>query len=258
VVNSPNDPTDRAPGGGALSLRVARRRRRFASRHPAQEGVRKAPRTHSPREHDEAEERGHCRIPGGALLLDTPGIRELRVWTLDDGLDQAFPETHELAQGCLRACVSQRGKAFWSRSQTMRSWSGNWSALGRQLQRVDLSPRQSVRRALQPAARTGLPISVATPTSRTALPSAAGTKRLSLVKTSPSLVTATDTEDRVCKIRGVSPPEPVIPSRRRTRRGTGTGGVNIVNPISNPSLRDPSKPCDHVIAGTIRSVAPSG
>lgn len=40
------------------------------------------------------------RIPGGALLLDTPGIRELRVWTLGDGLDQAFPEIHDLAEGC--------------------------------------------------------------------------------------------------------------------------------------------------------------
>lgn len=144
-----------------------------------------------------------------------------------------------MRQGRLRACVSQRGKAFWLRSKTMRSWSGNWSALGRQLQRVDLSPRQSVRRALQPPARTGLPISVATPTSRTALPSAAGTKRLSLVKTSPSLVTATDTEDRVCKIRGISTSEPVIPSRRRTRRGTGTGGVKHCEPDFKPLAPGP-------------------
>jgi len=40
------------------------------------------------------------RIPGGALLLDTPGIRELRVWVLDGGLDRAFPDIEELAQGC--------------------------------------------------------------------------------------------------------------------------------------------------------------
>jgi ribosome biogenesis GTPase len=40
------------------------------------------------------------RIPGGALLLDTPGIRELRVWLLDDGLNRAFPDIEELAQGC--------------------------------------------------------------------------------------------------------------------------------------------------------------
>jgi ribosome biogenesis GTPase len=40
------------------------------------------------------------RIPGGALLLDTPGIRELRVWALEEGLDHAFPDIEELSHGC--------------------------------------------------------------------------------------------------------------------------------------------------------------
>lgn len=40
------------------------------------------------------------QIDGGALLLDTPGLRELRVWDLDAGLEQAFPDIEELAQGC--------------------------------------------------------------------------------------------------------------------------------------------------------------
>lgn len=40
------------------------------------------------------------QIPGGACLLDTPGIRELRIWTLDHGLTGAFPEIEEYAQGC--------------------------------------------------------------------------------------------------------------------------------------------------------------
>jgi ribosome biogenesis GTPase len=39
-------------------------------------------------------------IPGGALLLDTPGIKELRVWALEEGLQQAFPDIEELAHGC--------------------------------------------------------------------------------------------------------------------------------------------------------------
>ena len=39
-------------------------------------------------------------IPGGALLLDVPGIRELRVWDLDDGLHLAFPDIDELAKAC--------------------------------------------------------------------------------------------------------------------------------------------------------------
>ncbi len=40
------------------------------------------------------------RIEGGALLLDTPGIRELRLWSVDEGLDRAFPEIEELARTC--------------------------------------------------------------------------------------------------------------------------------------------------------------
>jgi len=40
------------------------------------------------------------QIEGGALLLDTPGIRELRLWSVDEGLDRAFPDIEELARGC--------------------------------------------------------------------------------------------------------------------------------------------------------------
>lgn len=40
------------------------------------------------------------QIPGGALLLDTPGLRELRVWELAEGLGRTFPEIEELAAGC--------------------------------------------------------------------------------------------------------------------------------------------------------------
>jgi ribosome biogenesis GTPase len=39
-------------------------------------------------------------IPGGACLLDTPGLRELRVWTLDDGLVKAFPDIEAYAESC--------------------------------------------------------------------------------------------------------------------------------------------------------------
>lgn len=40
------------------------------------------------------------QIPGGALLVDTPGLRELRVWDLGHGLDRAFPGIEELALAC--------------------------------------------------------------------------------------------------------------------------------------------------------------
>lgn len=40
------------------------------------------------------------RIPGGALLLDTPGMRELRVGVLSEGLKEAFADIEEFAEGC--------------------------------------------------------------------------------------------------------------------------------------------------------------
>ncbi len=39
-------------------------------------------------------------MEGGALLLDTPGIRELRLWSVEEGLDRAFPDVEELARAC--------------------------------------------------------------------------------------------------------------------------------------------------------------
>jgi len=40
------------------------------------------------------------RLAGGALLLDTPGMRELRLWEVEAGLVGAFPEIEELASDC--------------------------------------------------------------------------------------------------------------------------------------------------------------
>ena len=38
-------------------------------------------------------------IPGGGLVLDTPGMRELQLWA-DDGVDQTFTDVAELGGGC--------------------------------------------------------------------------------------------------------------------------------------------------------------
>jgi ribosome biogenesis GTPase len=39
-------------------------------------------------------------LPGGALLIDTPGMRELGNLSVDGGIDQTFAEIVELAMGC--------------------------------------------------------------------------------------------------------------------------------------------------------------
>ena len=39
-------------------------------------------------------------LPGGALLLDTPGLRELGTWDAEEGLGETFVEIEDLARGC--------------------------------------------------------------------------------------------------------------------------------------------------------------
>jgi ribosome biogenesis GTPase len=39
-------------------------------------------------------------LPGGALLIDTPGLRELQLWDAAEGLEQAFSDIEELSAQC--------------------------------------------------------------------------------------------------------------------------------------------------------------
>jgi len=39
-------------------------------------------------------------LPTGALVLDTPGLRELALWITDSGLGQTFADIEQLAEGC--------------------------------------------------------------------------------------------------------------------------------------------------------------
>jgi len=40
------------------------------------------------------------RLPGGAMLIDTPGLRALALWDADEAIGEAFGEVEELAQAC--------------------------------------------------------------------------------------------------------------------------------------------------------------
>jgi len=45
-------------------------------------------------------------LPGGGLVLDTPGMRELQLWTNDEGLAHSFSDIEELAKQCrFRDCT---------------------------------------------------------------------------------------------------------------------------------------------------------
>jgi ribosome biogenesis GTPase len=39
-------------------------------------------------------------LPGGGMLIDTPGLRGIGVWQADDGLSKTFADIEELALGC--------------------------------------------------------------------------------------------------------------------------------------------------------------
>jgi ribosome biogenesis GTPase / thiamine phosphate phosphatase len=39
-------------------------------------------------------------LPGGALLIDTPGVREFQLWESDEGMDEVFADIAALAAGC--------------------------------------------------------------------------------------------------------------------------------------------------------------
>src|SRR5437773_8313854 len=41
-----------------------------------------------------------CALPGGALLMDTPGLRELQLWDAAEGVSQAFADIDSLAGQC--------------------------------------------------------------------------------------------------------------------------------------------------------------
>lgn len=39
-------------------------------------------------------------LPNGAMLIDTPGMREIQLWSVDEGFGEAFPEIEQLAGNC--------------------------------------------------------------------------------------------------------------------------------------------------------------
>ncbi len=50
------------------------------------------------------------RLPSGALMIDTPGLREVALWRADSGLGQAFPEIEQLARECRFPNCSHRSE----------------------------------------------------------------------------------------------------------------------------------------------------
>jgi len=60
-------------------------------------------------------------LPSGGLIMDTPGMREIQIWSADDGLDATFADIRALAQGCrFRDCSHQSEPGCRVRSAVAR------------------------------------------------------------------------------------------------------------------------------------------
>ncbi|MCC6349401.1 MAG: ribosome small subunit-dependent GTPase A [Candidatus Eisenbacteria bacterium] len=96
-------------------------------------------------------------LPGGALLLDTPGMRELQLWGDESGLGEAFPEIAELARRCrFRDCRHEREPgcevlAALERGELDAERHASWAKLQREL--AWLAARQDARARSEAASK---------------------------------------------------------------------------------------------------------
>ena len=60
----------------------------------------RAVRAHDSRGRHATTNRELIVLPSGALVIDTPGLRELQLWDVAGSIDAAFPEIDALAPGC--------------------------------------------------------------------------------------------------------------------------------------------------------------
>ena len=82
-------------------------------------------------------------LPSGALVLDTPGLREVALWVSDSGLGQAFADIEQLARDCrFQNCVhrSEPGcavKAAVERGALPSARLASYSTLRKELEHLE-------------------------------------------------------------------------------------------------------------------------
>jgi ribosome biogenesis GTPase len=95
------------------------------------------------------------RLPGGALLMDNPGIREVGLWSAEEGLDATFADIAEMAPGCrFRDCshAAEPGCAVLSAVETgalSRSRLESYRTLQRELRHIQQRQDEQARRREQ-------------------------------------------------------------------------------------------------------------
>jgi ribosome biogenesis GTPase len=96
-------------------------------------------------------------LPGGEILVDTPGLREVGLWSGEEGLERTFPDVEEIAARCrFRDCGhrSEPGCAVQAAMLDGTLESGRFESY-RKLQRelAHLARRQDQRARIQEAQR---------------------------------------------------------------------------------------------------------
>ena len=98
------------------------------------------------------------RLADGALLIDTPGMRELQLWSADAGLWSAFSDLEDVAAGCRFRDCSHDGEPGCAvreaveRGQLAAERLEHWHQLRREL--AHLARKQDVLAAAEARART--------------------------------------------------------------------------------------------------------
>jgi ribosome biogenesis GTPase len=83
-------------------------------------------------------------LPGGQLLMDLPGLREIQLWGAEDNVDSAFGDLAELARGCrFRDCrhLTEPGcavRAAVEAGELDAARLGNYAKMRRELEVLDL------------------------------------------------------------------------------------------------------------------------
>jgi ribosome biogenesis GTPase len=62
-------------------------------------------------------------MPTGALLIDSPGMRSVGMWEIDDGLAEAFADIEEFASGCRFSDCTHNGEPGCAVQQAIASGS---------------------------------------------------------------------------------------------------------------------------------------
>jgi ribosome biogenesis GTPase len=108
--------------------------------------------------------RGIFVLPGGALLIDTPGLRELQLWDADEGISQAFADIDALAAQCRFTDCGHHTEPGCAVQAAMEAGAldgrrlENWRKLQRELEflhrKVDPEARQNEKQRMKQLMRS--------------------------------------------------------------------------------------------------------